>query len=97
MDDDFNTDTTAAEKERSKNSWVKPGDKFGKLCVRKITRDKNYNRTAVCICECGCEKIVRVSDLVRGHVKSCGCLGPHPSDLVEGTRISSLTRGLQKK
>lgn len=54
------------------------GQKFNKLTV--IKRAENgvqpcgdvYTRW-LCQCDCGNIKIIRTSDLIRGHTKSCGC------------------------
>ena len=55
------------------------GRQFDKLTV--IDRVENYVSESgsqysqwKCLCKCGCTKIVRGHDLVRGSVSSCGCL-----------------------
>lgn len=52
------------------------GKKFGRLSVMKRTENSKDNKpTWLCKCDCGNEKRkVRSSSLVRGLVKSCGCL-----------------------
>jgi hypothetical protein len=51
--------------------------KFERLTVIKYMGNDN-NRKALWLCECDCENktniIVRGSDLLKGHTKSCGCL-----------------------
>lgn len=58
------------------------GNKYGKLTVLSLTKDKN-NRTAwLCQCDCGNTKIVRGSDLRTGKIISCGCnKGKHPNNI----------------
>lgn len=56
------------------------GKRFGRLVVIEKSEPINiYNRKShsywKCICDCGNEKLVRIDHLIRGHVKSCGCLG----------------------
>lgn len=55
------------------------GKRFGKLTV--IKRAENYispsgNKIArwLCKCDCGNEKVINSSALVRGSTKSCGCI-----------------------
>lgn len=54
------------------------GKKFGKLTVKEFAGVINNSRRWLCECECGNEKIVKVSLLTKGHTKSCGCES-HPS------------------
>ena len=52
----------------------KPGDKFGKLTVLKTVKPPNtYRYHALCQCECGKQKYIRVDALRSGHTISCGC------------------------
>lgn len=54
--------------------------KFNKLQVIKIVqkpkniKSKQRSTWWLCKCECGNEKIVRSTELIRGDTKSCGCL-----------------------
>ena len=53
------------------------GKKFGKLtALRTVKNTSNTDNHAMwlCSCECGGEKIVQSHKLLRGDVKSCGCL-----------------------
>lgn len=53
---------------------INVGDVFTRLQVVAIER-KNYNRYAICDCECGTRaKRIRVDSLYTGAVLSCGCL-----------------------
>lgn len=46
--------------------------RFGRLVA--ISERKKDNRPAYdCVCDCGNVRIIRHSDLLRGHNKSCGC------------------------
>jgi hypothetical protein len=46
-----------------------PGEKFSRLKI--LAREKDY---ALCLCDCGNEKRVRMDKLKEGTTKSCGCL-----------------------
>lgn len=51
------------------------GARFGKLsAVRGVPPDKNRKTMWECVCDCGKTKIIRGQDLIRGKVKSCGCI-----------------------
>ena len=51
------------------------GKKFNSLKIIKIVKDKKIKRTvAVCCCDCGNEKTIRISTILNGASKSCGCL-----------------------
>lgn len=54
------------------------GNKYGKLVVVKLYDFEilsNNHRVAryLCHCECGKERIVRITSLSNGHTRSCGC------------------------
>ena len=55
--------------------FLNSGDKFGRLTVIKAT-DKRLNRCVVyeCLCDCGNTVYTTKTRLVKGFVKSCGCL-----------------------
>lgn len=65
---------------REKGLLVKPrpikditGQKFGYLtAIKRLKRDKRGS-IWLCVCECGKEKEVSLSDLSSGATKSCGC------------------------
>jgi hypothetical protein len=51
------------------------GQKFGKLTVLSLVNfDKSGNRKALCLCDCGKEKIAVLNKLRTGNTNSCGCL-----------------------
>lgn len=52
------------------------GQRFGKLVVKCIDKEKTYPKHIywLCDCDCGNEKSVRSYKLSGGYTKSCGCL-----------------------
>ena len=56
------------------NKFNLKGKKFGRLTVIENDRMEKGVRLALCLCECGKESDVRVSDLRSGNTRSCGCL-----------------------
>lgn len=48
------------------------GRRFGSLRVLS-TYQKGSNQYAICICDCGNQRDIRMNSLVRGATKSCGC------------------------
>lgn len=51
------------------------GRKYGKLTVLKLIEYKpNSHSKWLCKCECGNEHIASHSNIVSGHVRSCGCM-----------------------
>ncbi len=72
------------------------GNKYGKLTVIKELeeRDKYNQRIYLCKCDCGNEKIVRRTNLITGHTKSCGCIKKRPrkdTDTIIGNKYGKLT------
>jgi hypothetical protein len=50
--------------------------RFGKLtCLTSESNSKTKSVIWNCKCDCGNEKKFTASNLIRGHCKSCGCLG----------------------
>jgi len=51
--------------------------RFGRLkAIRPLkNRDNSGQRLWLCQCDCGGSAKVRISDLIRGKTRSCGCLG----------------------
>jgi hypothetical protein len=61
---------------------VKPGDKYNMLTIieeieRHIQPNGRSNRQFRCICECGNEKNVLLTNLRMNETKSCGCSYKH--------------------
>jgi hypothetical protein len=48
--------------------------KFGRWTVLGLSKSTGHEKFWLCRCECGIEKEVRTSPLVRGRSLSCGCL-----------------------
>lgn len=60
---------------------VSIGDKFGKLTIKDIFREACGSQTitkAICICECGTEKIYSLSNIKSGKTVTCGCSKKQP-------------------
>lgn len=51
------------------------GQKFGKLTIlrRDFSKRKDHNPHWTCLCDCGTETVVSISNLKRGTIISCGC------------------------
>lgn len=67
------------------------GMKFGRLKVIKYTNERK-RRNVIWLCQCECGKIVKIksNDLIRGNIKSCGCL---ISSIEFRKKISDVTKG----
>lgn len=51
------------------------GERFGKLVViQRVSNDSDGHAKWECLCECGKTTIARGQNLIKGTVKSCGCL-----------------------
>lgn len=77
----------------SKKAKNLTGQRFGKLTVLSPTEKRMDNGSVVWLCQCDCGKLTEVSArrLVRGKVRSCGCLSdPPPKDYI-GKRFGRLT------
>lgn len=58
---------------------IRKKQRFGSLTVIKEIRAKKLpsgqtNRAFLCRCDCGVEKEIRLLHLIRGRIKSCGCI-----------------------
>lgn len=50
------------------------GDVFHRLTIKSKRLDEKTRKTlAVCECECGIIKEIRLTSIVQGHIVSCGC------------------------
>lgn len=56
------------------NKFNLKGKSFGRLTVIENDRMEKGVRKALCLCDCGEETDVNVSDIRSGNTKSCGCL-----------------------
>ncbi len=76
--------------------FVSAGDRFGWLTVtdpepRTVVIDgKTRRRIVTCRCDCGTETTVRISSLVSGGTKSCGCR--IPAVIADRSRTHGLSR-----
>jgi len=50
------------------------GQRFGRLVILERAENEKSRTRWLCKCYCGNEKIVKTSQLRKGHVTSCGCL-----------------------
>jgi hypothetical protein len=53
---------------------VPPGTRFGQLVVSGEASSRGGHRHLTCVCACGAEVIVSLSNLRTGNSTSCGCL-----------------------
>lgn len=51
------------------------GQNFGMLTTIKIHSKSRNGNLWECLCSCGNKSIVLTSNLLKGHTKSCGCIG----------------------
>ena len=50
------------------------GKRFGRLVVQQLhSKDANYNKRWLCLCDCGVETVVLGDKLKSGNTQSCGC------------------------
>lgn len=50
------------------------GERYGNLVAVKRRGTQGGRSLWLCLCDCGNETIVTISNLKNGHTKSCGCL-----------------------
>lgn len=51
------------------------GQRFGQLFVTERTEEKKYRKWLYrCVCDCGTEKLIVISQLTSAKTQSCGCL-----------------------
>lgn len=79
------------------------GQRFGRLVVVE-RRGKICGLTAwLCRCDCGKQTVVAVSDLTKGHTKSCGCLRNEVTANrlkkhgKKGTRLYTVWKGINQR
>lgn len=63
------------------------GQRFNRLVVVSLFRDQHWQ--AMCLCDCGTINRVRVSHVVAGLIKSCGCWRKHVSSTAHVTHGAS--------
>ena len=60
---------------RSQNSTLFAGQRFARLiAIERVDRDSRGNARWCFKCDCGNEKVIRVSVVKNGSTQSCGCL-----------------------
>lgn len=65
------------------------GKRYGRLVITDLIQSKTEKRkNALCICDCGNKKEVRISSLRSGATTSCGCAH------IEATKQASITHGM---
>lgn len=75
---------------------IEINSKFGKYTVLECSHvSKNGHRKYLCRCDCGKEKIVFGSNLIRGHSTSCGCAKIKHG--LEKTRVYSAWREMMRR
>jgi hypothetical protein len=61
---------------------INPGDEYGRLTVirevQKVAPDGRRYRAALCRCDCGQVAAPRISSLISGDARSCGCSRGQP-------------------
>ena len=79
---------------------VKVGEKYNRLTVIRPPE----GRKVLCRCECGKETVVYVSNLTRGHTRSCGCLkaeiiaaGANTKHGGKGTRLYEIWKNMNRR
>lgn len=60
--------------------------RFGRLVVVERAGSAGKGATWLCRCDCGTESIVRRTNLIMGHVTSCGCFSRESSSLRQRAR-----------
>ncbi|MBW2021238.1 MAG: hypothetical protein JRI65_14810, partial [Deltaproteobacteria bacterium] len=57
-----------------RTSKAQEGDKYNRLTLLHLSHKHNRHQYWHIVCDCGNEKVISVSDVIRGTTKSCGCL-----------------------
>ncbi len=80
-----------------RTQYVEAGQRFGRLVVKDpdavIDWPSGPGRGAVCLCECGTEKLIGLRQLLSGRTSSCGCLlrEAGPSARASGPKVAQRT------
>lgn len=67
------------------------GQRFGRLTALSVSHKQGAYTFWLCRCDCGNTKAVRISSLMNGSTKSCGCI------LSEQLRKRNLSHGMYKE
>lgn len=77
---------------------VKDGDRFGRWTVIKAKPAPGIQQ-AICVCDCGTERVIYRSQLAQGKVSSCGCARreakAHKARLKEEKRAKAILAKLE--
>lgn len=75
------------------------GQRFERLTVIKEAPKRKKSSMWLCKCDCGNSSVVSVSDLRRGHTKSCGCLRADMNTIhgVYNTRLYRIWHEMQRR
>lgn len=58
----------------NRRTIIKIGERFGRWTVVSEAQQRGIHRFAICRCECGAERAVKLVNLRHGGSLSCGCL-----------------------
>lgn len=73
------------------------GERFGKLVAVKSKKNKHGRFSWFCVCDCGNEVLVDISNLTAGSVKSCGCLRKESEQAKEQSKkLAKIGQGVLK-
>lgn len=86
---------------KSNKLSIPPGRRYGKLTViqeteRFVQPSGQKNRAFLCRCDCGNETAVRLAHLVRGRIRSCGCLVGDKHGM-SFTKLYNIYRGIKNR
>jgi len=74
---EYRTNEIRTDKNRDiylKKASEEIGNKYGALKILDVYKDiDNRCTVAKCICDCGKEKDIRLTEIKNGHIKTCGC------------------------
>lgn len=74
------------------------GLRSGKLVALGPIGQNRYGLLWQCQCDCGNESIVRAARLIRGEIRSCGCvLGKQGTHLMTNTKVFSVWNGMRDR
>lgn len=81
--------------------YPEPNDTFGRLKVLKEVNRRHGRRHFLCVCDCENEKVVMMSNLLGGQVRSCGCLKKENYQNIthgqKGTRLYRIWNGMKTR
>lgn len=73
------------------------GKKFGKLTIMRVETYSHYQPKLLCKCDCGNEKIVLKSNLIRGFTKSCGCIRAKDNEFPHYKRLWNIWYSMKRR